>query len=221
MNRFDFKPQFAKVSGRVGDMARDFAAPLQAAHLSPLSGMILAFLGATAIGSAAFAAYALLGPASVDDSAAVPDWTPPTLAVVDLDPPKPPSADVETLSRPIFTKGRRPSQKAAKTAISDAGPLTTAPTGLAVAAIVKNRKASQAFVVSLETPEGAWKKIGDTIDAWTISAIEVAEITLKNGGQTTKVKLYPDPQAQPAPDAFPPQQPPPIPVPPPVVLKPD
>lgn len=218
MSRFDIKPRLKHISGRVGGLVRGLATPLQAAHLSPLAGIILALLGAAALGAALLAAYALLGPAGLDDGAAAPDWTPPTLAVVDLDPPQPPSADVETLSRPIFSKSRRPSGKPAKAPAADGGRMTPSPAGLSVAAVVRNRKESRAFVVSVDTPEGAWRKIGDTVDAWTISRIERAEVTLENGGEKTTLKLYPDPdpnaQAAPSTDA-PPQMPqPPTPQPP-------
>ncbi|WP_457797488.1 hypothetical protein [Methylocystis sp. S23] len=214
MSRFEIKPRLAEISGRAGALAREAAAPLQAAHLSPLSGMILAFLGAMSVGSALFAAYAIFGPAGSDTDVAAQDWTPPTLAVVELDPPKPASADVETLSRPIFIKSRRPAPKSAKPAASpELGPISAAPAGVVVGAIVKNKKTSQAFIVSPEAPEGAWRKIGDTVESWTLAAIDRAEIILKNGGQTAKVTLYPDPQmAVPEPAGLMPPPPPPPPV---------
>lgn len=205
MNRFDVKQRLAGVAGRAGGLAQAFAAPLQQAHLSPLAGLVLALLGATTLAAALFAAYAFLGPLGSDADVKAPDWTPPTLAVVDLDPPKAPSADVETLSRPIFTKSRRPSPKVAKPAASETGPLTAAPSGITVGAIVRNKKATQAFIVSLETPEGAWKQVGDTVDSWTIATIDRTELILKNGQQMAKLKLYPDDLAQPGPGgAFPP-----------------
>lgn len=187
--------------GRVADIARGgartLAAPLHQAHLSPLSGMILAFLLATAVGAGVFAAYAILGPISSDDGATAPDWTPPTLAVGELDPPKPASADVETLSRPIFSKSRKPAAKAARPqAPVESVPTATAPNGLTVGAIFRGKKTSQAYLISADTPEGAWKKVGDTIDSWTIKAIRHQEVILESGGRSAKLPLYPSDPTQ-------------------------
>ncbi|WP_424363017.1 hypothetical protein [Methylocystis parvus] len=192
MNRFEVKERLAGVAGRMGGFAQTFATPLQKAHLSPLAGIVLTLLGTTTLFAALFAAYAFIGPLGSDADVKAPDWTPPTLAVVDLDPPKPPSADVEALSRPIFTKSRRPAPKVARQQATETGPLTAAPSGITVGAIVKNKKATQAFIVSPETPEGAWKKVGDTVDSWTIATIDRAELILKNGQQMAKLKLWPD-----------------------------
>lgn len=215
MSRRDVKERIAGAASQAHDLARRLATPLQQAHLSPLAGMILAFLGLTTLGSALFAAYAILGPIDSDAGVNAPDWTPPTLAVVDLDPPKPPSADVETLSRPIFTKTRRPSPKTTKPAAeADMGPVSAAPSGITVGAIVKDKKKGQAFIVSLDTPDGAWKKVGDTVDSWTLATIEGVEIVLKSGQRTAKLKLYPEEQAEPGPNGpFPPPPPPPPPLP--------
>lgn len=170
------------------------AAPPQETHLSPLSLMLLGALATTTLAAGLFALYALLGPDGSDKVPAAPDWTPQTLAIVELDPPKPASADVEALSRPIFSKSRRPSPKAAKTPdVANIVETAAAPTGLTVSAIVKRKIASQAFVVSMDTPEGAWRKVGDTIDSWTVTSIEPDRVILKNGGRTTKLQLYADP----------------------------
>jgi hypothetical protein len=208
MSRFDVKERLAGIADRAGGVAQALAIPLQQAHLSPLSAMVLAMLGLTTLASILFAAYAFLGSLGSNADVKAPDWAPPTLAVGDLDPPKPPSADVETLSRPIFTKSRRPSPKAAAPQVApETGPVSETPSGVTVSAIVKNRDGAQAFIVSPESPDGAWKRIGDTVDSWTIAIIAGSEILLKSGERAAKLKLYAEEQAQPAP----PQQPPPAP----------
>lgn len=164
-------------------------------RLSPLSAILLALLSAVTVGTALFAAAALLWPVSSSGGAAVPDWTPPTLAVVELDPPKPPSADVETLSRPIFSKTRKPSPKAAVAV--DAANISEAPTGVVVTAIVRNKKVTQAFMISTEAPDGAWRKEGDQVDSWTLHKILPAEVVLQSGDRLTKVKLYTPPPETP------------------------
>lgn len=182
---------------RVADMlthAARLAAPMKQARLSPLSAMILAFLLATTLIAGLFAISAIFGSNGLDAEVAAPDWKPPTLAIGELDPPKPASADVETLSRPIFSRSRRPSPRASKSqSEADLSPNAITPGGLTVSAIVKNKEMHQAYVVSLDTPEGAWRKVGDTVDSWTISRIDRREVILRSGEQTTSIKLYPDP----------------------------
>lgn len=200
MNRFDVKERLAGVAGQASDVAAAVAVSLRQAHISPLRGMILATLGLTTLVSFLFAAYAFLGPLGSDADVKAPDWAPPTLAVGELDPPKPASEDVETLSRPIFTKNRRPSPKAAAPqAAPETGPVADTPTGVTVSAIVKNKAGARAFIVSPESPDGAWKTIGDTVDSWTIATIAGSEILLKNGPRAAKLKLYAEEQVQPAP----------------------
>jgi len=163
------------------------------AQMSPLMALILAFLLSTTLAAGLFAAVAILWPESPDAQSAAPDWKPPTLAVVELDPPKPASADVQTLTRPIFTKNRRPAPKAAARPLNpEATETAGAPPGLSVGAIVKSRGVARAFVISSATPDGEWKKVGETVENWTISSIAALELTLTNGDQAVKLRLYSD-----------------------------
>ncbi|HEY8127039.1 MAG TPA: hypothetical protein VIF88_16650 [Methylocystis sp.] len=181
------------VADMVGQTAR-LATLLKQARLSPLSAMILAFLLATTLMGGLFALSAIFGSNGLDSEVVAPDWKPPTLAIGELDPPKPASADVEALSRPIFSRSRRPSPKSANLQVdSDISPNAIAPGGLTVSAIVENKEMHQAYVVSSDAPEGTWRKVGDTVDSWTISRIDRHEVILKSGQQTTSIKLYPDP----------------------------
>lgn len=187
--------------------SRMLVAPIQKAQLSPLSAIMLAVLAAATLVATLFAAFAFLGPIGSDATVSAPDWTPPTLSVAELAPPKPASADTETLSRPIFSKSRKPAAKTAKAAAPMAAEMAAAPPGLAVSAIVKNKNVTQAFVTSSESPDGIWKKIGETVDSWTVSAIENDGVVLTNGAQTARVKLYPDPPPSAADGMLAPQAP--------------
>lgn len=180
------------VADMAGQTAR-LAALLKRARLSPLSAMILAFLSATTLMAGLFALSAIFGSHGLDSEVAAPDWKPPTLTIGELDPPKPASADVETLSRPIFSRSRRPSPKAKPQVEADLAPNAHAPGGMTVSAIVKNKDVHQAYVVSQDAPGGAWRKVGDTVDSWTISRIDRHEIILTSGQQTASIKLYPEP----------------------------
>ncbi len=172
--------------------ARSRLSGLKHMQLSPLSGIVLAALAALAGVTALFALYAMVGSMGSDSEATAPDWTPPTLATVELDPPKPASADVETLSRPIFSKNRKPSQKTAA-APTDMSTVSDAPSGLSVTAIVRHKSTAQAFLISTDTPAGAWRQVGDQVDSWTVTSITPREVVLQSGGQFSKLKLYTEP----------------------------
>jgi threonine dehydrogenase-like Zn-dependent dehydrogenase len=166
------------------------------ARLSPLMAGTLGLLVLVALAAAGFATYALVGPQSEAAQSAARDWKPPTLAIVELEPPKPASADVQTLTRPIFSKNRKPSTKAPTPAPAAAAAIeatVAAPTGLTLAAIVKHGGVSSAFIISAGAPDGVWKKVGETVESWTVAAITDLELTLKNGEQAVKLRLFADP----------------------------
>ncbi|WP_036284658.1 hypothetical protein [Methylocystis sp. ATCC 49242] len=165
---------------------------IASARLSPLmAGILVALLASTAT-AGLYAALAILWPQTDGSQSAAPEWKPPTLAVGELDPPKPASADVQALSRPIFSKNRRPTPKTAGVRPVTPDAEAAAPAGLSVGAIVKSGGTAQAFVISSGAPEGEWKKVGDMIDTWTVDDITSLELTLKNGEQEVKLKLYSD-----------------------------
>jgi hypothetical protein len=154
----------------------------------------LGALSLAAVSAGGFAANALLGPRNLPADAASQDWKPPKLAIVELPPPKSASADAQTLTRPIFSKNRRPSHKApAAPAAPPLVPTAAAPGDLTLAAIVKHGGVSSAFIISGSAPDGEWKKVGDTVDAWTVAAISDADLTLKSGDQAVKLRLFPGP----------------------------
>ncbi|RTL90708.1 MAG: hypothetical protein EKK29_00855 [Hyphomicrobiales bacterium] len=172
--------------------ARSRLSGLKHMQLSPLSGIVLAALATMTSATALFALYAMLGPMGSDSEASAPDWTPPTLAAVELDPPKPASADVESLSRPIFSKNRKPTAKSAA-APTDMTAVSDAPSGLSVTAIIRHKTTAQAFLISTDTPAGAWRQVGDLVDSWTVTSINPKEVVLQSGGQFSKLKLYAEP----------------------------
>lgn len=159
-------------------------------HLSPLSAILLCGLSAMSLVAALFTLYALYGPADAEDRAIAPEWKPPTLAIAPLDPPKSAEDDLEALSRPIFSKSRKPSTKSAAAPTSSKIAVAGA---LSVKAIIRSNQTAKAFLLASEAPDGVWLKIGDKIDAWTITAIAPREVVLQSGEQTTKLNLYVDP----------------------------
>ena len=171
--------------------------PLKYLRISPLSTITLAGLSTIALLCLGFALHALFGDSGVDDNSTTAEWKPPTLDILALDAPKPASSDIEALSRPIFSKNRKPAPKAAGTPASESAPALA--DSLSITAIVQNKKSAQVFMVSPDAPEGAWRKIGETVNFWTITAIKSKEVFLKNGNQTAKVELYANPPPTEAP----------------------
>lgn len=167
--------------------ARSRLSALKQMQLSPLSAIVLAILSAMTLATALFAVRAIQAPLELDSAAKAPDWTPPTLAAVELDPPKPDSAYAQSLTRPIFVKSRRPQPKTA--APAETAALSEGPSGLTVAAIVRHKTKLQAFVTSADAPTGAWRQVGDVVDSWTVVSITPAEIVLQSGDQRGAVKL--------------------------------
>ena len=157
-------------------------------RMSPLWAVWLIALSIVTMGMGIFALRSLLGRAGDEEAVAALDWKPPSLAIVSLDPPKPANGDIESISRPIFSKTRKPTLKTAY-AVSPAN--TTTDTGaLSVTAIVLNKKIMQAFIISSDAPEGAWRKIGDSVDSWSITEIAAKEVIIQNGGQKRVLPLY-------------------------------
>lgn len=164
---------------------------LGSARFSPLMMIVMGALGALALLAAAFAVYAAFAPEPEPPPRAATDWKAPLPAVVDLGEPSA-NADTQLLSRPIFSKDRRPAPKLARAAPSQpTGPVSDAPTGIKVNAIVKRRNDSRAFVVGVNG-QGEWKTVGEKVDEWTISAIAPQELTLSNGVNMARLQLYSD-----------------------------
>lgn len=180
-----------KGSARIAvNPARFVANGLRYFHISPLWAICLSILCSIFLAAGLFALRAALGRIDRYDSFSTPEWKPPSLEITGLNPQKVANADVQSLSRPIFSKSRRPSPKAANPGSLGNG--STDIDGISVTAIVLSKKTIEAFFVSANSPEGTWRKVGDTVDAWTITAIAPKEITLQSAGQMKILKLYAD-----------------------------
>ncbi len=157
-------------------------------RISPLWAVGLMTLSILTLAMGVFAFKSFLGNGGQEDEIAAQEWKPPSLAIVSLDPPKPANVDIESISRPIFSKSRKPSPKAANAVSPSNG--TTESGGISVTAIVLNKKILQAYIISSDAPEGAWRKIGDTVDSWNIASIAPKEVVIQNGGQRRTLPLY-------------------------------
>jgi len=183
---------------------------ITALGLSPLMALALAGL-ALLVGVAgvlAIAAFFSSGPAPSPDAA---EWRAPAYNSGERRPPKPPSADAQTLARPIFVKSRRPPAAASKdqprAEASPAAPVAMLPPGTAVRAISKGDGARRAFLVSSGKPAGVWVKVGDEFEGFRVRTIDRARLVLE-GEKKIALDLFPrargseDP-AQPAMPGYP------------------
>ena len=166
---------------------------LPSPRLSPLMLLLLGVLGVFVAFAAVLAIRSIDQPVAIaTESVQRPDWRLPTLAASGPIRSKAASADVETLTRPIFAKSRRP--VVAQAPQSEAGAKSSEdvspPAGLALAAITKFHGIKRAFIVSTSAPRGKWIDVGEQIEGWTIVDMEGSELTLKNNSRSARVRLY-------------------------------
>ena len=161
----------------------------KAKRLSPLMLAALSLLSVTTTLSALFFLRALIG---LDESApsATPDWRPPSASFLNSPASAPPPTDVQTVTRPVFAKSRRPVPKvgAAPAPENRTGP----PPALTVQAIVLSNGASRAYLVGHGGANGEWYLVGQLVDGWTIAEMRASEVTLKSGERTATLPLYPE-----------------------------
>ncbi|HXY58093.1 MAG TPA: hypothetical protein VEH76_05890 [Methylocystis sp.] len=202
--------------------ARDFASAwlqrAKRARLSPLDALVLGGLALFAAGSFAYLLICALAPVTGEVSGK-PDWRPPT-----AETPKGRPAGVfagalesETLTRPLFDKSRRPpaktSQKQEAPTTSEAA-LAGPPAGMTLKGIVNQGRDKRVFIVTASTPDGAWLKIGESLEGWTFDSVADARVTLTRAGQVAHLEFNYDeasPGSAPPPQPLaqqPPQQPP-------------
>ena len=134
-----------------------------------------------------------------------PDEASPRRAPVPLIAPKPslavftPGEDVNTVTRPLFDKSRRPRE------FSDSGPTAaSAGTGFQLLAVSIFDHSSAAFVTSSTTPDGKWLKDGDSFENWTLALIEPQQIKLRHDSDVIYVRFEnkDEPQQPPQRDAL-------------------
>ncbi len=176
------------------------AAQLRANRLSPLTAGTLGALALLAAGAGVFAAAAVATTpfASRDaDARQSFGWRPPVLAALAPIPAPSPNADAQTLSRPPFSRTRRPelhrAVEAATRAKDDAKP-----PALALGAVVRYGAKRRAFVTDAQGANGEWYRVGEKVAGWTVAEIRQDLLMLQNAGRSAQLQLYPDPPPEPA-----------------------
>jgi hypothetical protein len=155
-------------------------------RLSPLMTMGLAGLAALNVVCALFALHAMF--ASMEGAKSASGWQPPGLGSNEVVLTAPAQEDTQTLSRPIFSKSRRPAPKSASAPRTNVG--ASSLSNWSLAAIVRHRDAAFALIITESVPEGKWVQTGESYEGWTIADMDDGELTLQNGQQTAKLKLY-------------------------------
>lgn len=174
-----------------GNKLRLLAALAASTRISPLMMMILFCEAALGIAAAAFAVSAFFAEGAPPMGPSF-EWKAPTLALV---PPKVGRSNkvyLQTLSRPIFSKTRRPPNAASANLRAPEPVALPPPSGVSLKGIVRYRSMAQAFLTSANSPQGEWKTIGDKLGSWTVDRIEHDHLALKNGTRSLKYSLYPE-----------------------------
>jgi hypothetical protein len=122
--------------------------------------------------------------------ALVNGWRAPTTARLQIGSLAKSNASYEeTLSRPIFSRSRRP-QNLEETGELQADNALSEPE-FSVAAVVQYNGIRRVFVIGGDAPEGAWRSAGEKIEGWTISEVTRSDLELTGGGKVKRVGLYP------------------------------
>lgn len=170
-----------------GNMLGLLTARTSSVRPSPLMMIILLCEAALTALAATFAASAYFGRETPKVGPSVA-WKAPTFASIALTHDHS-SVDLHTLSRPIFSRIRRPQSAASPRALDPASP--SPPARVSLKAIVKYRSLAKAFLTSANTPQGEWKIVGDKFESWTVHQIEQDGLAIRNGTQLLQYSLYP------------------------------
>jgi hypothetical protein len=154
-----------------------------------------------AVGVACAASFAMgsLGAPIDDKPPETPKWRPPSLAVGSTNWSKAATLDKATLTRPVFSKSRRPLAGAGGADMASNRSGEGGAPRLRVNAIVKTKKITRIFIVSNALAEGKWLAPGETIDGWTFISARQLEVILRDGARTLRLEFsYDNPEGYPA-----------------------
>lgn len=106
-----------------------------------------------------------------------------------------------SLTRPLFLKTRRPwvvppepAQQPKTTVAPSAAqpvPVGTVELHLSLAGIQKDPNGMQALILTVGKRESRWVRLGETVDGWTVSAIDLMSVEFRTGEKTRTFELYP------------------------------
>jgi hypothetical protein len=163
------------------------AAILKGWRLSPVMFGGLALPGTFAAASALFAAAVFFASNEIEARSAA--WRAPASSMFVPLPSSAAAKDVQTLTRPLFAKSRRPgspSANAGRGPADSGGP----PPPLKVEAIVRANETARAYLIR-SGEHGDWYSVGQSIEGRTITEIHASAVRLTSGTRSAKVSLYP------------------------------
>jgi hypothetical protein len=106
----------------------------------------------------------------------------------------------EALDRPLFAKDRRPPSAVVPTAptvatVPDAPEVALSMDGIRIQGVAIGNGKARAFIVSPDSPKGAWLVRGDKVAGWRIAEVNEGFMRLEGQGRQEKLFLY-DPAAR-------------------------
>ena len=173
---------------------------MKAPSLSPLMIGLLGVLSCGAV-SSTYIAYVSTQPDMESEHSDQPQWRAPKIEAGPLLRLPPAEAFVQTLTRPIFWKSRRPYEApqndVRKDAIKENPSIVAASRAHAAAnpditlsGLYRADGRKKALLASRSSPESKWLEAGEQIDGWTLSSIDDESVSLQNNDQTLRVPLY-------------------------------
>ncbi|RWM12889.1 MAG: hypothetical protein EOR72_20450 [Mesorhizobium sp.] len=109
----------------------------------------------------------------------------------------------QSLARPLFLKARRPwvapPEPALQPVVAAVEPAaappvpveTVAELQLSLAGIQKDPDGMQALILTVGKRESRWVRLGETVDGWTVSAMDLTSVEFRTGEKTRTFELYP------------------------------
>ncbi len=176
-------------SAPVAEPVRVVLLRAKSARLSPLHLMALCAMSLLTLASGVFALRSAMAPVTLPIEAKQQWRTPVALSDAARGARAPPALDTQTLSRPLFSKSRRPSEAQKRKVEAHAAGPSTIPAGMTLRAIINFGQDTQVFLVTNATSDGVWLKVGEQIEGWTLTEVSPTEVTMRNGDKTARLEF--------------------------------
>lgn len=159
-------------------------------RIAPLQVGILGALSLSTISAAYFALSSIFSPFSPGVIAKA-EWHAPGALETARTAAAPSGHNEQTLTRPIFSKTRRPQAAESQAGLTKDAPTQAAPlpAGISVRAVAIAGKARSAFLIWDASPEGKWVREGEPIQGWTVSSVRKLDLILQSGERSSRLTI--------------------------------
>jgi len=157
-------------------------------RIAPLQVGLLGVLSLSTVSAAYFALSSIFSPIS-HEVIAKAEWHAPSVLEAARTAVAPSAHDEQTLTRPIFSKTRRPQSVESQAVVTKDAPIHAAPlpAGISVKAVAIAGNARSAFLIWDAFPEGKWMREGEAIQGWTVSSVRKLDLILQSGEQSSRL----------------------------------